>query len=57
MKFLKEDMKGYERMWGLLAEKFGGSRTCENPLSGEVWQYMGSSDWDKIMPTNSDIGI
>ena len=33
---------GWERIWTVLAGLYG-SRDCEDPGSGECWQYMGAA--------------
>ena len=36
-----EDAPGWERAWDLLAGSYG-DWACEDPVTGEVWQYMGT---------------
>jgi len=42
IRFLSIGHKGWERAWGVIATEYGDF-SCENPHSGEVWQYMGST--------------
>lgn len=39
--FIDRDSREWARMWSAL-EAIYGDRVCENPRSGEVWQYMGT---------------
>jgi hypothetical protein len=43
MKFLAADMVGWDRIWAVIFQKYG-SASCQNPISGEVWQYLGSTE-------------
>ncbi len=43
MRFLTEKSHGWARAWQVIASKYDSTR-CACPLTGEVWQYMSSSD-------------
>jgi hypothetical protein len=41
--FLKPENKGWERIWAVIAAKYGDIDSTD-PGTGEVWQYMGTVD-------------
>lgn len=44
---LPDDSPEWECMWALLAMANKGDHTCEDPTTGECWQYMGTW-WSRI---------
>lgn len=42
IRFVERDTKEWVAMWKSLAAKTGGDVAQEHPISGEVWQYMGT---------------
>jgi len=62
-KFMSHTSRGWERAWGEIAKKYGGTR-CD--FEGEAWQYMGSYSYDngatfahdfrhRALPPNGDL--
>lgn len=43
LRFLDPTLKGWERAWAVLEARYG-NRLCQDATTGEVWQYMGSTD-------------
>lgn len=43
IKFLSPQLKGWNRVWDCIRAKYGGIE-CLDDATGEVWNYMGSSD-------------
>jgi hypothetical protein len=46
-KYMTTKMKGWERMWALMAAIYG-DRLCLNRISNEKWQYLSSFQRDDI---------
>lgn len=43
MRWMDRTHQGWERAWTEIARRYG-SQDCPDPATGEVWQYMGSTD-------------
>ena len=40
---LDPTLKGWERAWAVIEARYG-NRICQDRATGEVWQYMGSTE-------------
>lgn len=43
LRFLERDTPAWDSAWSTLAGLHGGDPVCEDPETGEVWHYIGST--------------